>query len=129
MQKLKFNIQGQQTLLFFNDFPDSLDKISDIIDLSKSYDERMKKLPVLGGTWDQLRTMRRGSTQIKVKEIEIEVWPKRNFDRYCKDHLSITLCDFQYNKRIIHNKQNLKETILSHDVCLRRLMVTKEPLT
>ena len=52
MQRMKFNVQGQQTVLFFNDFPDNLDKITDNVDLGKSYDQRMKKLPVLGGTWD-----------------------------------------------------------------------------
>ena len=34
MQRLNVNIQGQQTLLFFNDFTHNLEKISDLVDLS-----------------------------------------------------------------------------------------------
>lgn len=31
---------------------------------------------------------------IKVKEAEMEVWPKRNFDKFSKDHLSFSMSDF-----------------------------------
>ena len=54
---------------------------------------------MLGGTWDQIRTMRRGSAVFKIKEIEIEVWPKRNFNRY-SDRLLVAFSDFLYNKRV-----------------------------
>lgn len=60
-QKIKINIQGQQTLLFLNDLTKMIDHFTEMVDMSKSIDPRIKKLPVLGGTWDQLRTMRRGS--------------------------------------------------------------------
>lgn len=38
------------------------------------------------------------------------------------------MSDFQYNKRIIHTRVGKQETILLHEMCLRRLMITKEPL-
>ena len=68
--------------------------------MSKSFDPRIKKLPVPGGTWDQIRTIRRGSAKIKIKDFEIEVWPKRNFNRY-SDRLLINFNDFEYTQRLI----------------------------
>ena len=47
-------------MLFFNDYNDYLSKLSDTIDLSRSYDQRQIKLPVLGGSWDKFRNIRRG---------------------------------------------------------------------
>ena len=36
---------------------------------------------------------------ISIKEINVEVWPKRVFNRHT-EYLTISLNDFQYNKRI-----------------------------
>jgi hypothetical protein len=100
LQKINFSIQGQQTMLFWSEFFEKGDQLSDIIDISKSYDPRNRKLPVLGGKWDQIRTIRRGSAKIKIKDFEIEVWPKRNFNRY-SDRLLINFNDFEYTQRLM----------------------------
>ena len=39
-------------MLFFNDFLRNMEKITEFVDMSKSYDVRLLKLPVLGGTYD-----------------------------------------------------------------------------
>ena len=39
-------------MLFFNDFLRNMDKITEFADMSKSYDVRLRKLPVLGSTYD-----------------------------------------------------------------------------
>lgn len=95
------------------------------MDLSKSFDDRMKKLPVLGGMWDQIRSVRRGSACVKIKDLEIEVWPKRNLNRYT-ENLVISCADLEYHKRVIQSDQ--REARLSHDICLRSLTFKKSPL-
>ena len=102
MQRMQLNIQGQTSLLFINDFTDMYDRITDYLDVSNSFDERMKRLPMLGAFWDKIRTMKRGSLMIKFKEFQIDVWSKRTFNRY-DDKLSISFSDFQYNKKVIIN--------------------------
>ena len=95
--------------------------------MSKSYDARLRKLPVLGGTYDTLRTMRRGSAIVRIKDFEIEVWPKRNFNRY-SDRLIISFNDLLYNKCIIQSNKEHGQTALVHDLILRSLIIKKEPL-
>ena len=85
----------------------------------------MRKLPVLGGTWDQLRTMRRGSVNFSVKEVNIEVWPKRVFNRHT-EYLIINLNDFQYSKKLSRQGKD-KGSRLTHDICFRRLLFNKKP--
>lgn len=103
IQRVAVCIQGQQTMLWLNDFSKNINRLSDVQDMSKSYDTRLQKLPVLGGTYDKLSGMRRGSATVRFNSFEVEVWPKRNFNRY-SDRLLVSFNDFQYTKRVIHSK-------------------------
>ena len=84
-------------------------------------------MPVLGGTYDTLRGMRRGAANVRIKDFEIEVWPKRNFNRY-SDRLIISCSDLLYNKSVIQSTKEQGQTSLVHDLILRSLIIKKEPL-
>ena len=114
-------------MLFINDFTDMYDRITDYLDVSNSFDERMKRLPMLGAFWDKIRTMKRGSLMMKFKEYQIDVWSKRTFNRY-DDKLTISFSDFQYNKKVIINPNQKHQAYLVHNLCLRSLFFKKDPM-
>ena len=65
--------------------------------------------------------------KIKIKEVEVEIWPKRSFNRY-SDRMLINFSDLQYDKRVSQNSKDSNETRLYHELVLRSLVVRKEPL-
>jgi len=81
IQKFRQSIQGTQTILFFNDFWPNFNRLMDIEDISRSVDKLRKKLMYFTGI-DKLRHKNHGQIKIFVKTAEIEVFPKRNFNRY-----------------------------------------------
>ena len=91
-------IQGRSTFLFFNDLLSNLNRVIDAIDISKGIDPKQEKLPYYSGI-DKNRHKQHGSLQWSIKHAEIQVWPKRTFNRY-SDHLNISFSDFKHEKRL-----------------------------
>ena len=99
----KLYAQGRSTFLFFNDFLDALSRIIDAVDISRGVDPRQEKLPYYSGI-DRNRHKQHGMLQWTIKQAEIEVWPKRTFNRY-SDHLNIAFFDFTHEKKLAMNQE------------------------
>ena len=92
LQKLRINIQGQQSLLFFNDVFQQL--VSRFIweDISRSRDPEKKYLKYLMGL-DKSRARLHGQLKVSILNIQMAVYAKRNFNRY-DQYFLILLNDF-----------------------------------
>jgi len=70
--------------------------------------------------------MCRGQALLKVKELEVEVWPKRSFNRYT-ERLQVCLSDLQFTKSVQLSQKQTKPARLLQEVTLRRLILQKVP--
>lgn len=64
--------------------------------MSKSKDPKKTKLPYYVGL-DKIRNKNHSKVQLKIKQIEMEVYHKRNLNRYT-EKLLVTASDFNYFK-------------------------------
>ena len=101
IQKLRVNIQGQQTLLFFNDLYQQL--IARFIweDISRGCDPDKKYLKHLMGM-DKNRAKLHGQFKFSMLNSQISIFARRNFNRY-DQQLQILFNDLIYYQ--VYQKQ------------------------
>ncbi|CDW78547.1 UNKNOWN [Stylonychia lemnae] len=115
INNVKANIQGQQTLLFFNDLGDIFKRFG-VDDMSSQRDKKCNKLNFYSGI-DLIRNRMHGKTRIQFNFLEAFVQPKRKCNRF-ESCLKLTFQDFYYYQ--IHNYQEAN---------LRNIILSKSPLT
>ena len=115
IHKLRVNIQGQQSLLFFNDVYQQI--ISRFVweDISRGRDPDKKYLKYLMNL-DRSRARLHGQLKISVLSVQMSVYAKRNFNRF--DHYFQIL----FNDFICHQVYQRQQ------VCMRDFIIKKEPL-
>jgi len=81
VQKLKLSIQGQQSLLFFNDIYQQL--VSRFVweDISRGRDPNKQCLKYLSGI-DRSRARMHGQLKVSILSVLMSVFARRNFNRY-----------------------------------------------
>lgn len=126
VQKVILAAQGQPTLLFANDFGAFISRLVSFVDISKSLDPKKQLLPYYVGL-DRMRNKNHGKFRVQVQSCLVELWPKRNINRYT-NKLVVSLFDFEYKHEKDRKAADRKHALLQHMLCLRSFSVTKEPV-
>jgi hypothetical protein len=96
IKRLKTSIQGQQSLLFFNDIYQQL--IAKFVweDISRGRDPNKKYLKYLLGI-DRSRARLHGQLKISILNNQVSVFSKRNFNRF-DQYFSISFNDLIFHQ-------------------------------